>query len=67
MDRNERFEVIGELLGSTDKAVKIKTTLADGHESEEWLPRSQISDQWKREDTVGMTIPRWLAEDRGFV
>jgi hypothetical protein len=63
----ERVEVVGELLGSTDKAVKVKVTLADGSESEEWLPRSQLADQWKKEETVGMTIPRWLAEDRGFV
>ena len=64
---DERVEIVGELLGSSPKAVKVKIILADGSESEEWFPRSQIKDQTKDGDTVGMTIPLWLATDRGVV
>ena len=63
----ERVEIAGELLGTTDKAVNVLLILADGTESKEWLPRSQIADQTKDGNNVGMTIPVWLAEDRGIV
>jgi len=63
---NERVEISGELLGTTDKAVNVLIVLADGTESKEWLPRSQIADQAKNGNNVTMTIPEWLAVDRGI-
>lgn len=32
---------------------------------EEWIPRSQLSDEYDYIDK-SMVIPKWLAEDRGF-
>jgi hypothetical protein len=65
---DERVGVTGELVRRSDKAVLIRYTQPGGHEVEEWFPRSQITDQQRIQgDTVYMTIPRWLAEDRGVV
>lgn len=47
-----------EVRGETEKALR----LSDGVRSE-WCPKSQVEDN--RDGTF--TMPRWLAEDKGFV
>lgn len=66
----ETVELEGILIRAGANAVLISFVDASGVEREEWIPRSQISDQdWLDKDKKMITcnIPRWLAEDRGVV
>lgn len=56
-----------EFLHHTELAVLVK----DG-DSEIWLPKSQIEDEedWdilEREDPIEVSIPEWLAWDKGLI
>jgi hypothetical protein len=67
MSRNEPVEVEFErIIHITDRAV-----LFEIEGSEEWVPRSQLENLddilEHDKDTPGeLSVPRWLAEDRGW-
>jgi hypothetical protein len=67
MDR-EDTEVSVEFLRETDKAILVTDT---GDPSDAvWLPKSQIEVQEEdpeRGDTITVTLPEWLAEDKGLI
>lgn len=49
---------------------RVRVEDADGNKL--WLPKSEISDGWEGEhvdqfDMLTLTIPQWLAVDRGLV
>lgn len=52
-----------ELVAETDRAIRVRV---DG--DEEWIPLSQVRDRdvHERGDVGTITIPRWLAADRGW-
>jgi len=61
---NEEVELELELLHQTDDAY----LLSDG-DTEAWVPRSLVSslEEGDDEDTVIVTIPEWLAKEKGLV
>ena len=63
------FDIICELVAETDMAI-----LVDDGDTREWLPKSQI--EFERQgpqspsterDTLIVTAPQWLLEEKGFV
>jgi len=64
----EEVEISCSFLRATARAVLIE----DGND-EVWIPRSQIIDSDKdidsleREDEFTITIPQWLADEKGLV
>lgn len=52
------IDVKGELRGETERAYRIY----DGKKTE-WVPKQYV--EFDNDDTF--TMPRWLAEDKGFV
>ena len=78
-----RYHLMGQLVAATNKAIMLDVREAEGDGSrikkfepetkKVWLPLSQIADL-ERDifhneigDEVVMTIPEWLARDKGFV
>jgi hypothetical protein len=61
---NDPIEITAEIIHETDAAL----LLNDGT-GETWVPKSQISypDGAGAGDTVEVTMPEWLAQDRGFI
>jgi hypothetical protein len=65
MARNDMIDVEDlEFLHETDSAILVE---CDGEEV--WLPLSQI--EWdgdaERGDTITVSMPEWLAEDKGLI
>jgi hypothetical protein len=60
MARDEFVELTGEIRHETDLAV----LFFDG-ETEVWLPRSQIEIDGR--GLVTVTVPEWLAKDKGLI
>lgn len=63
---DEGFEIEGEVLAVTDKAILLKI---DGH-SQEWIPKSQILDGEEfpdKGDHIELTVTTWIAEQKGFI
>lgn len=52
-------DIAGEIRGETEKAYRFY----DGKETV-WLPKSQC--EWY-EDEKSMTMPEWLAKDKGLI
>ena len=61
---NDPIEITVVIIRETDAAL----LLNDGT-SKEWVPKSQISypDGAGPGDMVEVTMPEWLAQDRGFI
>lgn len=57
--RNELTDIAGEIVAETDKAYRFY----DGSRTE-WIPKSQC--EWDERESV-MTMPLWLATEKGFV
>ena len=57
-DRSDIVDIAGEKRGETDKAIR----WFDGMRSE-WLPKSQCQEN----DDGTLSMPEWLAIDKGFV
>lgn len=58
----------GEVVRKGEKAVLLKFTDARGDVVEHWFPKSQIqSTEHISGQSYHVTIPQWLAEDRGVV
>jgi hypothetical protein len=61
--RDEILEFAFLVIKITDRAVLIEAA-----DSEEWLPLSQLSyDSIIEGEITSFEIPRWLAEEKGFV
>lgn len=52
------------LLAETDKAIKVSD---DGGKTEHWLPKSQIEYDERPGGIVEVTMPYWLAKEKGIV
>jgi hypothetical protein len=52
------------IMGATSLAYRVEVELGCGSRAEVFIPRSQISEHSKQRKT--MTIPAWLAVDRGL-
>lgn len=48
----------------TEKAIKVSS--ADAVSDEVWLPLSQVEINTRHGDSAEITLPRWLAEERGL-
>lgn len=48
----------------SEKAIKVSSDDTGGEEV--WLPLSQIEINHRQGDTAEITVPRWLAEQRGL-
>jgi len=65
-DDDEGYEIEGEVLAVTDKAILLKI---DGH-GQEWIPKSQIldgDDSPAKGEIIELTITTWIAEQKGFI
>lgn len=63
MPKRELFDVACRFLRSTDKAICV--TEDDG-KTEIWLPISQIEYELKQSGACEVTMPVWLAREKGF-
>lgn len=62
-------------LNKTDQAIKVTEGIKDsltGKQIEYWLPISQIEldkdlDKLARNDLVTVTLPEWLAKEKGLI
>jgi len=59
---SDLVDISGELKAETAKAV----LLFDGTR-EAWLPKSQIEIERRADGTVEVTLPEWLAKDKGLI
>lgn len=68
-------EITGELRDETRDAIAIvpgdhflnEITLSNSREHWTWLPRSEVKDMQRgRSNTVVVTIPDWLAKEKGL-
>ena len=60
-DRDE-IDICVEFLKDHGRAIKI----SDGN-VEEWLPKSQIEYDGEEGDTITVTMPNWLALEKGLI
>jgi hypothetical protein len=69
MARHDPFVVQMELISETQDAILVR----DGdHDEGVWLPRSKIeweraSPMYRRPQIIEITMPEWLATDRGLM
>ena len=57
---SEHVTVFGTKVRESEKAILIRTK----DEREHWVPKSQIKSKTTIGDTVEVTIPEWLAEEK---
>ena len=64
MGTKEMVELEGYIKAQTDKAI-----LFDYEDVEDWIPKSQLesSDALVEETLISITIPEWLAKEKGFM
>lgn len=60
-DRDE-IDICVEFLKESDRAIKV----SDGC-VEEWLPKPQIEYDGEEGDTITVTMPNWLALEKGLI
>lgn len=60
----ELYDASFELYGETEKAIRVSD---DGGETFHWLPKSQIEYEMKQGQVVEVTMPAWLAKEKGIV
>ena len=61
MDRRD-IEVTVDIVRETEKALLIN----DGTQ-EVWLPKSQITWTLRRDGMLDISMPEWLAEEKGLI
>ena len=67
-ERTERVEFDARLVRGTDDAQLLEYTDGNGNIAEDWFPRSQVADLDVHADNMcSLSIPEWLAVDRGVV
>lgn len=59
MPKRELVDIEGEVKGESEKAYRFY----DGSKTE-WVPKSQV--EWDAQEKI-MTMPEWLAIEKGFV
>lgn len=64
MSKSQLFDGAFELLRETEKAILVSD---DGGKTQHWLPKSQIEFEMKGTRTVEVTMPVWLAKEKGIV
>ena len=70
----ELVDVTLMILSTTEKAIQVSEGLhhENGQLKKHWLPKSQLDDavDWEacaeRANTITVTMPRWLFEEKGF-
>lgn len=60
-DRDE-IDICVEFLKDSGRAIKVS-----GGCIEEWLPKSQIEYNGEEGDTITVTMPNWLALEKGLI
>lgn len=65
----ELVDICLKLVGETDKAIKVTEDIKNdfGERKEYWLPKSQVEVENNKDGTVIVTMPVWLAKDKGLV
>lgn len=63
MPKRELFDAEFSFVAETDKAILVTE---DGGKTEVWLPKSQIEYTLGANDMVSVTMPLWLASEKGF-
>jgi hypothetical protein len=61
--KSDLFDIIVQIIGETDKAVKVYDDSGD----EIWLPKSQIEIDRRRNGYAEIAMPEWLAKEKGFL
>lgn len=62
MNDRDEIDICVEFLKESDRAIKV----SDGN-VEEWLPKSQIEYDGEPGDTITVTMPNWLALEKGLI
>jgi len=62
MSDKDQIDICVEFLRDSGRAIKV----SDGC-VEEWLPKSQIEYDGEEGDTITITMPNWLALDKGLI
>ena len=63
MPKSGLFDATFTLVGETEKAIRV----TDDGETYHWLPKSQIEYDLRPKGLVEVTMPMWLAKEKGFV
>lgn len=67
-DSDERVEMDARLVRDTADALLLEYTDGNGNIAQDWFPRSQVEDLNVHADNMcSLSIPEWLAVDRGVV
>jgi hypothetical protein len=75
-DNAELVELEGDVVGTAEKAIRVRFTGVSGDPVIEWFPKSQLreadgDDQDVEDldegDYLSTMIPQWLAEEKGVV
>lgn len=65
---DERVELTARFLMKSQNGVLLEFVNARGVIDQKWFPRSQLEDKKHVSgEEYSMTMPQWLAEDRGVV
>ncbi|MBM3605117.1 MAG: hypothetical protein FJX25_10275 [Alphaproteobacteria bacterium] len=65
MNRSNIIDIEGQIHARTDRAILFST---DGEEDgAAWLPLSQVEVEMKGRNIAVVTLPEWLAVERGLV
>lgn len=62
MSDKDQVDICVEFLRDSGRAIKV----SDGN-VEEWLPKSQIEYDGEPGDTITVTMPNWLALEKGLI
>ena len=62
MSDKDEIDICVEFLKDSARAIKV----SDGC-VEEWLPKSQIKYDGEEGDTITVTMPNWLALEKGLI
>jgi hypothetical protein len=60
--KSDLFDIVVKIKGETDLAVKV----TDETGEPVWLPKSQIEIERRPDGYAEITMPEWLAIDKGF-
>lgn len=64
MPRKQLFDGNFELLATTQFAIQVSD---DDGRTKHWLPKSQIEYENLGDGTVDVTMPEWLAKEKGII
>lgn len=64
MPKKELYDASFEFVAETERAILVTE---DGGKTKHWLPKSQIEYEQKADGSVEVTMPVWLATEKGIV